>query len=123
MPRLPSLLLFLACGAASACTSFATERSAEVLPGPSLTLQGSISTPPGDEPSWFWSYDCASGCDRAIGGFDAALAFGRTQGTPYTVGAGVSGLLYPYVEGYIQLGRGASPYGVGARLGLPVTGW
>jgi hypothetical protein len=123
MPRLLSLLLFLVCGTASACTSFATVRSAEVHPGPSLTLQGSISTPPGDEPAWFWSFECASECNRVIGGFDAAVAFGRTERTPFTVGGGVSGLLYPYVEGYVQIGRGANPYGVGTRLGLPVTGW
>jgi len=116
-------MLFLVCGTASACTSFATVRSAEVHPGPSLTLQGSITTPPGDEPAWFWSFDCAFQCDHAVGGFDAALAFGQTGRTPFTVGAGVSGLLYPYVEGYVQLRSGARPYGVGARLGLPATGW
>jgi hypothetical protein len=123
MPRLLSLVLFLVCGTAASCTSFATVRSAEVHPGPSLTAQASISTPPGDGPAWFWTYACASGCDRAIGGFDAALAFGRTEGTPFTIGAGASGLLYPYVEGYVQLGRGERPYGVGARLGVPVIGW
>jgi hypothetical protein len=98
-------------------------RSAEVLPGPSLTLQGSISTPPGDGPAGFWSFDCASECDRAIGGVDAAFAIGQSGRTPFTLGAGVSGVQYPYLEGYVQLGRGARPYGVGARLGVPVTSW
>jgi hypothetical protein len=30
---------------------------------------------------------------------------------------------FPYVEGYLQLGRsGTNPYGVGARLGIPLLG-
>jgi len=114
-----ALLLVVAAG----CTSFATVRSAEVHPGPSLTLQASISTPPGDGPAWFWSYDCASACDHVIGGVDVAFAFGQTERTPFTWGAGVNGLVHPYVEGYVQAGRGERPYGVGARLGVPLTGW
>jgi hypothetical protein len=123
MPRRLHVLLLLAVGTSSACTSFGTVRSAEVHPGPALTLQGSISTPPGDGAAWFWSFDCASECDRAIGGFDAALAIGQTGRTPFAVGAGLNGLEYPYLEGYVQVGSGASPYGVGARLGVPVTSW
>jgi hypothetical protein len=123
MPRRLHVLLLLAVGTSASCTSFGAVRSAEVLPGPSLTVQGSISTPPGDGPAWFWSFDCAFDCNRVIGGVDAAFAIGQTGRTPFTVGAGVSGLEYPYLEGYVQLGGGANPYGVGARVGLPVTGW
>src|SRR5215213_8192329 len=122
MPWRPFSTLLLIVGAGSSCTSFATVRSAEVHPGPSVTLQASISTPPGDGPAWFWSFDCASECDHAIGGFDASLAFGQTGRTPFAWGAGVSGV-HPYVEGYVQIGRGERPYGVGARLGVPVTSW
>lgn len=55
---------------------------------------------------------------------DLSAAVGRAGPTPYTPGAGISGLLFSYLEGYVQLGRGGSnPYGVGARLGLPLQSW
>jgi hypothetical protein len=86
--------------------------------------QTSITTPPGDDTAWFWSADCASRCDRAIVSFDLSYAFGRPGDRPYTLGAGLSGILVPYVEGYLQAGQSPHrPYGVGARLGIPVLGW
>lgn len=111
---------------AAACTSFATVRSAEVPAGPSLTVQASVASPPGDEAAWFWGLDCARDCDRSIPGGDVVLAYGRTPraGRAFTLGVGISGWLYPYAEGYLQLGGSARlPVGVGARLGLPAQSW
>lgn len=119
--HLLGLILGLAC---AGCTSFATVRSAEVRPGPSLTVQASTTTPPGDDAAWFWSFDCAFECDHPISSFDVALAFGRTGERPYTLGAGVNGLINPYLEGYLQLSQTPDrPYGIGARLGVPLAGW
>jgi hypothetical protein len=40
------------------------------------------------------------------------------------VGAGFSGLLYPYLEGYAQLNRaGQNPWGTGVRVGVPLHSW
>ena len=109
----------------TACTSFATVRSAEVQPGPSVGVQASVSTRPGDDAAWFWSFDCASDCDRAIVGGDVGLTYGwlRPSGVRgFAIGAGTSGT-YPYVDAYVQLGAGRRPLGVGARLGPPVSNW
>lgn len=117
-------LAVLLLGAAGAgCTSFATVRSAQVHPGSSFTMQGSLTTPPGDETGWFWSLDCAEDCSPPIANVDALYTYGSAGERPYSLTAGVSGLV-PYVEGYKQLNAGsARPYGVGARVGLPVIGW
>jgi hypothetical protein len=117
-------LAVLVLGAAGAgCTSFATVRSAQVQPGGSLTLQGSLSSPPGDEAAWFWSLSCADDCDHPIASVDAAYAYGWAGDQPFTLGAGVNGF-FPYVEGYAQLsGDSARAFGVGGRLGIPATGW
>lgn len=121
--RARALVLAVLAATAAGCTSFATVRSARVQPGPSLTLQGSVSSPPGDGAGWFWTLDCESGCDHAIGGVDALYTYGGTGETPYAAGVGVNGL-FPYVEGYAQMGGdSARAWGVGARLGIPVIGW
>jgi hypothetical protein len=109
----------------SACTSFATVRSAEVLPGRSVAIQASISTPPGDVPGWFWSYECTQLCDHPIVGGDAGISYGWPRGGgagAFALGVGLSGV-FPYVDGYAQLGAGRQPFGIGARLGLPATSW
>ena len=110
---------------AGACTSFATVRSAEVRPGAALTVQASVASPPGDEAAWFWSADCAQNCNRTIPSADVVLAHGwsRRDARAFTLGAGVNGT-HPYAEGYLQLGASARrPFGVGARVGLPVQRW
>lgn len=110
---------------ASGCTSFATVRSAEVTPGASLGLQASVSTPPGDVAGWFWSFDCEERCDHPVPGGDAGVTYGwRPAGGPHGValGLGTSGT-HPYVDGYVQLGGGRLPFGVGARGGVPIGSW
>ena len=106
--------------AASGCTSFSTVRPATITPGPSFLMQASMAAPPGDEASWFYSFDCASNCDRSIPSTDLVLSYGRVPsggtGMPFTLGVGVNGLT-PYVEGYVQLSRSAAPFGLGARVG------
>lgn len=117
-------LLLLACVALVGCTSFSTVRSAEVHVGPSITLQAGATTPPGDAPAWFWSVYCTHQCNGPIAALDLNVAFGRSGSTPYTLGGGISGLLLPYLEGYAQLnGSGSNPYGLGARVGIPLQSW
>jgi hypothetical protein len=109
----------------TACTSFSSVRSAEVYRGPALALQGTVTTAPGDDAAWFWGLDCSSDCNRVLASVDGGVAFGSTSGaTPFSVGAGVSGILYPYLEGYAQLNRaGQNPWGAGVRIGVPVQSW
>lgn len=110
---------------AAACTSFATVRSAEVLPGVSVAAQASKTTTVGDIPGWFWSYSCVDRCEHPVVGGDAGVTYGwprREGGTALAVSVGLSGV-YPYIDLYSQLGRGRQPFGVGARVGLPVTSW
>jgi hypothetical protein len=108
-----------------ACTSFSSVRSAEVHRGPALALQATVTTAPGDDAAWFWGLDCSSDCNRVLTSVDGGVTFGSTSGrTPFTVGAGFSGLLYPYLEGYTQLNRpGRNPWGAGVRVGVPVQSW
>ena len=108
-----------------ACTSFSSVRSAEVHRGPAIALQGTFATAPGDDAAWFWGLDCSSDCNRALASFDGGVTFGSASGrTPYSVGAGFSGLLYPYLEGYTQLNRaGQNPWGAGVRVGVPLHSW
>lgn len=109
----------------AACTSFSTVRSAEVRPGVGAMATASLSGRVGAETGWFYSFDCADACDRQVPGLDAAVTYGwlRALGArPATLALGTSGP-HPYVDGYLQLGAGAVPFGVGARVGLPVTGW
>lgn len=109
----------------SGCTSFATVRSAEVRPGPSAMLQASASTRPGDVAAWFWSYDCAQFCDRPVVGGDGGFTYGRSRASgagALALGVGVNGM-HPYVDGYLQLAGGSQPFGLGVRVGPPVTSW
>jgi hypothetical protein len=109
----------------TACTSFATVRSAEVLPGPSVAILASATTPTGDIPGWFWAYECPESCDRRFVGGDAGVTWGWPRGGgagAFALGVGLGGL-FPYLDGYIQLGGGRQPFGIGARLGPPLTSW
>lgn len=106
------------------CTSFSTVRSAAVTTGSAFTVQAAVSSPPGDVAAWFWSIDCAQECNHPVAGGDFTYAYGRGMASrqPYTIGAGLNGLL-PYVEGYVQLDTSRTrPFGVGVRAGLPVLG-
>src|SRR6185369_6138080 len=107
------------------CATFATVRSAEPYAGSSVALQASGSTPPGDLASWFWSFDCAERCNHSIVAGDLGYTYGwRPESGPRAValGAGISGAS-PYVDGYVQLGGGPRPFGLGARLGVPGWSW
>ncbi|MGI8618104.1 MAG: hypothetical protein ACR2L6_03330 [Gemmatimonadaceae bacterium] len=111
--------------AAGGCTTFSNVRSAEVRAGPSVALQAAISSTLGPETGWFWSLDCASACSYPVFGTDMGFTHGwpaGVAGRPAELGLGVNGL-YPYVDGYVQLGSGVRPFGVGARIGLPATSW
>jgi hypothetical protein len=87
-------------------------------------FQASASTPPGDVTAWFWSFDCAVNCDRVVVGGDVGLTYGWPSAgkAGAALGVGVNGT-HPYVDGYLQLGAGRNPFGVGARIGPPVTSW
>jgi hypothetical protein len=124
--RLASLTVLALGLAATGCTSFATVRSAQVHPGSSSTFQASITSPTGDGVGWFYGLDCSSDCSHSVAALDAAFTYGWAGEKPYTLGFGVNGLLFPYVEAYTQLsGDSARAFGVGARLGVgqPVLGW
>lgn len=110
--------------ATTGCASFATVRPARVQPGGSLTVQGSLTTPPGEDAGWFWSLECEAGCNHPVAAVDAAYTFGWTGATPVALGLGVNGGVFPYVEGYVQMnGDSLRAFGVGARAGIPVFGW
>jgi hypothetical protein len=117
--------LGLSLGFLAGCTSFSTVRSAEVRPGPAMSVQASIASRPGDDAAWFWSLDCPERCDRAIPSVDLTLEHGRrpSSGVAYTLGLGLSGV-HPYAEAYAQLGSSRRlPIGVGARVGNPFASW
>lgn len=107
-------------GPLSGCTTFATPRSAEVRPGNQFSVQAALGSPPGDEAAWFWSFDCATDCNHAVGGVDLNFTRGwvKEDGRGFTFGGGLNGT-QPYVEGFLQLKSGPQdPLGVGGRLGL-----
>jgi hypothetical protein len=90
-----------------------------------LALQGSLSTSPGDVAGWFGTFDCESNCNGSVVGTHAGLAYGWPSPNGqrgFELGAGVNGV-YPYVDGYLQLSGGRAPFGLGAQVGLPFTGW
>jgi hypothetical protein len=126
LSRLRRLAPALLTAAPVGCTTFATVRSAEVRPGAQAGVESSVTGAVGAVAGWFWSDECASACDRSVPGIDINAAYGwrPRKGVPFTLGAGSAGLVYPYVEGYAELGRlGPVPVGVGGRLGIPGIGW
>jgi hypothetical protein len=87
------------------------------MPGPSVAFQASASTPTGESASWFWSYDCYR-CNRPAFAGDIGFSYGvrRADGArPLELGLGITGIR-PYVDGYLQLDGGRTPYGVGFRV-------
>ena len=119
-----SLLIVLALPLA-ACTSFSAVRSAKVRPGLGAEAVVALSGRVNDETGWLYSFECAEDCEHEIPGIDAAVSYGwpRTiAGLPGTVSLGMNGI-YPYADAYLQIGGGSVPFGVGGRVGLPLTGW
>lgn len=107
------------------CTSFATVRSAEVRPGPAVTLQAAVAPTVGEAAGWFWAADCVSGCNAPVFGGDLALSYGFRLGDrpqALALGLGTSGM-YPFFEGYLQLTGGPRPLGIGARIATPGLTW
>lgn len=122
--KLSPLMCLLALAWAG-CTTFGEVRSAEVVPGPSFEVRATLATPPGDVAGWFWSFDCAEGCSHSIIGTELEYSYGHVPaggGTPNELGLGLVGV-FPFAHGYVQLGRGRRPYGIGARVGVPLSGW
>jgi hypothetical protein len=107
------------------CTSFASVRPTRVMPGPKLAAQASVSTPPGDLTSWFFSYDCAEDCNRPIGAAELTLLYGwqRLGQTAVELGVGYLFPVDPFIEGYAQFNVGTRPVGIGGRIGIPLRGW
>ena len=113
-------ILATVCLFVSGCSAFALPRSAEVRPGPSLSIAAVAATPPGDAASWFFSIYCTSGCNRAM--FTPAVSFlygtagadgvGRAE-----YGFGINGVV-PYIEAYRRVDGGTGrAFGFGARAG------
>jgi hypothetical protein len=114
---------FAACQ--SACTPFAAVHPATVEPGATVTFQAALTSPPGDDAAWFWSFDCASGCNHAILAPDLGVqfGFGSEDGLPVQIGAGMAGFS-GYTEVYRQMGAAPGrPWGLGVRLGVPWADW
>ncbi len=86
------------------CASVPTVRSAEVMPGPSLHVQGFVSTPSGETATTLWSpyYGCSK-CDEFGVGLDAGLTYGwRPEPGPAGVAMTIGTSRYfPYVDGYL----------------------
>lgn len=120
-----SWFVALACTAVVGCSTVGAVRSAEVRPGPSLELSLVAGAFQGDAETPFQRGGCDGACDDGIVGADLGIAFGFApeSGAAFSLGGGVSAAALPYVDGYVQLGRGDRPYGVGARVGFPVDGW
>lgn len=106
------------------CTTFAPVRSAEVAPGYSHDMGITLASAPGEEAAWFWSLECEVECDHAILSYGMSSSYGvvSDEGRAYELGAGLAGT-YPYLHGFVQVRRGARPFGIGARIGLSVKGW
>jgi hypothetical protein len=116
--RFVSLLALLV---TTACTTFGGVRSAEVRPGLSAEASISKSGKVGDVSGWFWSDECVYPCNTDVFGVGGRVtyAFPSRSGPALAFSFGVDGL-YPHVEGYVQLGRGHVPFGLGARLGFGI---
>jgi len=122
MPSSSRLAPFLALALSlSACTTFGGVRSAAVRPGFSAEASVASSGNVGDVSGWFWSDECVYPCNTNVFGVGGRVSYGFTSqtGPALALSVGIDGL-YPHVEGYAQLGRGRVPFGIGARVGIPV---
>lgn len=111
------LVRLAAAATLTGCTTFGAPRSARVTPGFATAFQATLTTPVGDEPGWFWSFDCASSCNHSIVAPEIAFSWGVVDpgSVPADLTVGLSGT-YPFFDGYFQIGRGRRPWGAGARL-------
>lgn len=108
----------------ASCTTFASVRPAQVLPGRSVVIQAAASAPPGELPGWIWSFDCADGCNRSVPGLEIGYAHGVSDSThAWYVEGGIALPVTPYIEAYRQVGDRSRPRGIGARVGVPTAGW
>lgn len=111
--------------ASAACTPFAAVQPAAVEPGLQVSFQAALTSPPGDDIGWFYSFDCEFECNHAIIAPDIGvhLAVDGENGPPVSIGGGIAGT-YPYAEIYTQLGDSPDrPWGIGGRLGIPLMEW
>lgn len=124
MTRMAQALFLFFALLATGCTGFAPVRSGEVVPGRRLEVAVTASTPPGDETAWFWSFDCSLECDHPVAALSISGMYGvvPVEGPAFELGGGWSGT-HPYVEGFVQLGDGGEPFGVGARVGVLRHDW
>lgn len=119
------VLLGLFAAGGIGCASFSTVRSAEVTPGSTVVMQANVASPPGEDAAWFYVIECAVYCNQALfgGELQYAHAVGSGWRRPVLLGGGLNGV-FPFLEGYVQLDTSRTrPYGVGARVGLPVWSW
>jgi hypothetical protein len=88
-----------------------------------LTVNVAAAPSPGDEAGWFWSLECAAGCNHTVAGADISLSYGipSAAGPGIAIGGGINGV-YPYAEGYVQVVSRPVPAGIGGRLGIG-GGW
>lgn len=107
------------------CVAFSTVRSAQVDPGPSVTVQASYAAPPGETAGWFWyPGDCFFHCSQPVIGPDLVFAYGfrPSDARAGALGVGFNGV-FPYAEAYGQLAQSRTlPAGIGARIG-EADGW
>jgi len=118
MKLLPRTAITVASTMLVGCTTFGATRSAEVTAGPAASLQLALTSPLGEKPGWFWSYDCASSCGHSILAPELAFTWGLIEpgSTPMEISLGISGV-YPFIDLYRQVGRGDRPWGAGGRVG------
>lgn len=121
MSRLPLLWGMIVCLLLPGCT-FANVRSAQVNPGTTVHVQASLSSDPGPDAGWFWTFGDCYQCSSPIPALDVGVSYGVAgdqHTSPWAWEAGLDGFS-GYVGGYAQLFQGEqSAYGVGGRLGLP----
>jgi hypothetical protein len=80
-----------------------------------------MTTDVGPEIGWFFGDEC-NPCEGSLPSVDGNLQYGHVPASldrhAFSFALGVSGLILPYAEGYVQLGRSTSmPYGLGVRVG------
>ncbi len=113
----------------SACMPALAARPARVAPGPSLEVREGFAV---RTPSRGTCLDVIGdiACDFPFpSSVEAVLAVGSRvspNGRAQSIGAGatsVGGSLAPFLEYYQQRRAGDAPWGIGVRLGVPVSDW
>lgn len=108
------------------CTPFGGVRSAQARPGVHFNGLVSIASSPGDVAGRLLGndIDCTIGCRGSILGTELGLAYGlrTTTAHPLEPGVGATGNFIPFADGFVPLGHGSHPYGIGARVGATGDG-